>query len=135
MKLSQNLVNDDNRATIAMQNRTYPQVQCPCNSLWVANSRCWGRFATCPVCDYPTKGGSKTRPYSASCYDFCRLGNSETVSSPFSILGEGVGGEEEIVSPAFQRGRNDSLRPSVLNGRLMWIPLLAGIRQGEGDIN
>ena len=45
-----------------------------------ADSRCRGGFETRPRSDFPGTGRFETCPHTASCYDFGRLGNSETVS-------------------------------------------------------
>ena len=76
MELFRNSVYDGNRTANTIQKPGAPRALFAV----VAAKRCRGRFETCPLCDYRTKGGSQTRPYSASCYDFCKLGASETLS-------------------------------------------------------
>ncbi len=80
MKLSQNFVRDGNRATISMQRCIPAGGARPMQFEGAADSPCRGGFETRPWSDFPRSGRFESCPYTASCYDFGRLGDSETVS-------------------------------------------------------
>ena len=48
----------------------------------IADSRCRGGFETRPWSDFPRSGMFETYPYTASCYDFGRLGTVSYSLSP-----------------------------------------------------